>query len=94
MVDVPSDAPAFAGVINPLSVDSTPVRPTIAYPPEGAPNVVVVLLDDVGFGAASTFGGPIPTAALDRVAGAGLRYNRFRGRPDHGGGHDRRCWGS
>ena len=77
MVDVPSDAPAFAGVINPLSVDSTPVRPTIAYPPEGAPNVVVVLLDDVGFGAASTFGGPIPTAALDRVAGAGLRYNRF-----------------
>lgn len=55
----------------------TPVRPSIVYPPAGAPNVVVVLLDDVGFGAASTFGGPVPTPALDRVAGAGLRYNQF-----------------
>jgi len=45
--------------------------------PEGAPNVVVVLLDDVGFGAASTFGGPIDTPALDGLASDGLRYNRF-----------------
>jgi arylsulfatase A-like enzyme len=45
--------------------------------PAGAPNVVIVLLDDVGFGAASTFGGPIETPTLDRLAGAGLRYNRF-----------------
>ena len=51
--------------------------PLIVYPPAGAPNVVVVLLDDVGFGAASTFGGPVPTPALDRVAGAGFRYNQF-----------------
>lgn len=42
-----------------------------------APNVVVVLLDDVGFGAAETFGGPIPTPTLDRLAQNGLRYNRF-----------------
>ncbi|TWO79954.1 arylsulfatase [Denitratisoma oestradiolicum] len=42
-----------------------------------APNVVVVLLDDVGFGAAGTFGGPIPTPTLDRLSRAGLRYNSF-----------------
>ncbi|MFS3128875.1 arylsulfatase [Nocardioides sp. Bht2] len=41
------------------------------------PNIVVVLLDDVGFGAASTFGGPIHTPTLDRLAARGLRYNRF-----------------
>jgi len=45
--------------------------------PAGAPNIVVVLLDDVGFGAAGSFGGPIPTPALDRLAREGLRYNRF-----------------
>ncbi|MEQ1699418.1 MAG: arylsulfatase, partial [Ilumatobacteraceae bacterium] len=43
----------------------------------GPPNVVVILLDDVGFGSCSTFGGPVPTPALDRVAAAGLRYNQF-----------------
>ncbi len=41
------------------------------------PNVVVILLDDVGFGAASAFGGPIPTPVLESLAGQGLRYNRF-----------------
>ena len=46
-------------------------------PPEGAPNVVVVLLDDVGFGAAGTFGGPCETPTADRLASDGLRYNRF-----------------
>ena len=77
MVDLPpADAP-FDGVINPLAQDSTPVRPSITHPPAGAPNIVVVLLDDVGFGAPSTFGGPIPTPALDRVAHNGLRYNQF-----------------
>ncbi|MFZ8885437.1 MAG: arylsulfatase [Steroidobacteraceae bacterium] len=45
--------------------------------PRAAPNVVVVLLDDVGFGAASTFGGPIETPTLQALADAGLRYNRF-----------------
>jgi arylsulfatase len=46
-------------------------------PPEGAPNVLVVLLDDVGFGASHTFGGPANTPALDRLAENGLRYTRF-----------------
>ncbi len=46
-------------------------------PPKGAPNVLVVLIDDVGFGASSTFGGPCQTPTLQRLADAGLRYTRF-----------------
>jgi arylsulfatase A-like enzyme len=42
-----------------------------------APNVVIILLDDVGFGQVSTFGGPVPTPELDKLAAEGLRYNRF-----------------
>ena len=77
MVDLPRGEERFAGAIHPSSADSIPVKPSITYPPTGAPNVVVVLLDDVGFGAPSTFGGPVPTPALDSVARAGLRYNQF-----------------
>ncbi|QUR67828.1 arylsulfatase [Mycobacterium spongiae] len=46
-------------------------------PPEGAPNIVLILLDDVGFGAASAFGGPCHTPTAERLAADGLRYNRF-----------------
>src|SRR5687767_4642528 len=53
----------------------TPIR-TIR-PPEGAPNVVVALIDDVGFGASSAFGGPCETPNFERLANQGLRYNRF-----------------
>jgi arylsulfatase len=52
-----------------------PIKPL--RPPEGAPNVLVVLLDDVGFGAAGTFGGPANTPTMDRLAENGLRYTRF-----------------
>jgi arylsulfatase len=52
-----------------------PIEPLL--PPDGAPNVLVILLDDVGFGAASTFGGPIHTPTADRLASGGLRYTRF-----------------
>jgi len=45
--------------------------------PEGAPNVVIVLIDDIGFGSSGTFGGPINMPTLERLASAGLRYNRF-----------------
>lgn len=54
---------------------SLPIEPLL--PPAGAPNVVIVLLDDVGFGASSTFGGPCRTPTADRLAAGGLRYNRF-----------------
>jgi arylsulfatase len=50
----------------------TPVRP-----PEGAPNALVIMIDDAGFGSSSTFGGPCDTPNLDRLAANGLRYNRF-----------------
>jgi len=59
--------------------------------PKNAPNVVIVLIDDVGFGATSTFGGPIQTPTLDRLASAGLTYNNFHTTAlcsDHG---DRDC---
>ena len=46
-------------------------------PPDGAPNVLIVLLDDVGFAASSAFGGPIDTPTADRLAANGLKYNRF-----------------
>jgi arylsulfatase len=45
--------------------------------PAGAPNVVIVLIDDLGFGATGTYGGPIPTPTLERLAQGGLRYNNF-----------------
>ncbi len=45
--------------------------------PEGAPNIVIVLIDDIGFGATSTFGGPISTPTFDKLANNGLRFNRF-----------------
>ena len=50
----------------------TPLRP-----PAGAPNVLVILLDDVGFGASSVFGGPVDTPVAQRLADGGLRYTRF-----------------
>jgi hypothetical protein len=46
-------------------------------PPVGAPNVLIVLLDDVGFGASSAFGGPCNTPTAERLAANGLKYNRF-----------------
>ena len=45
--------------------------------PKGAPNVLIVLIDDLGFGSTTTFGGPIPTPTLDRLSKTGLRYNNF-----------------
>jgi hypothetical protein len=57
--------------------ESTPSFPSNVTAPKGAPNVLLILMDDVGFGATSTFGGPIPTPTLDKLAAEGLRYNRF-----------------
>ncbi|MGI9666202.1 MAG: sulfatase-like hydrolase/transferase [Acidimicrobiia bacterium] len=57
------------------NTSAPPISPL--RPPSGAPNVLVVLIDDMGFGATSTFGGPISMPTLDRLADNGLRYNRF-----------------
>ncbi len=52
-----------------------PIEPL--RPPDGAPNVLVILIDDVGFGASSSFGGPCDTPNFDRLAASGLKYSRF-----------------
>ena len=67
----------FKGQIGLSAKDSKPDFPKPVEAPKGSPNVVVVLLDDVGFGASSTFGGPISTPTLERLAQHGLRYTQF-----------------
>ena len=76
-VDLPKPAEPFKGVIGKTFKDSKPDFPQPIQAPKGAPNVVVILLDDVGFGHPGTFGGPIPTPNLDKLASQGLRYNTF-----------------
>ena len=74
---LPRSTPPFEGEIGRLIGESTPRRLAVDRAPADAPNVVVILLDDVGFGSCGTFGGPVPMPALERVAAAGLRYNQF-----------------
>jgi arylsulfatase len=74
---LPPTPPKFGGEINLNAYQSTPYWSPRVVPPEGAPNVLLIMTDDVGFGAPSTFGGVIPTPALDRIAKAGLRYTNF-----------------
>ena len=57
--------------------NATKPEPFSVEAPEGAPNVVVVLIDDIGFGATTPFGGAIETPTFDRLARNGLRFNRF-----------------
>ena len=74
---IPLPEPAFEGKIGETYKDSEGAWPKLPAAPAGAPNVVVILLDDVGFGQTGTFGGPVPTPALDKLASNGLRYTRF-----------------
>ncbi len=69
--------PALAQAPAPPPAPADPLARFGPRAPAGAPNIVIVLLDDVGFGATSAFGGPVPTPALDALARTGLRYNRF-----------------
>jgi len=74
---LPAPAPPFGGVIKDGALQSKPWWAPRITPPAGAPNVLLIITDDAGFGVPSTFGGVIPTPAMDRVAKAGLRYNRM-----------------
>ena len=74
---LPAPAVKFGGVIKPNAKDSTPWWPPTVVPPKGAPNVLLIMTDDAGYGVSSTFGGVIPTPALDRIAKMGLRYTQF-----------------
>ena len=65
--DLPFPTPPFGGTLGRLIDESEPSRPEVPLPAPDAPNIVIVLLDDVGFGTCGTFGGPVPTPALDRV---------------------------
>ncbi len=69
--------PEFEGVIGTTWRDSTPWWPAPARPPEGAPNVVFVVLDDCGFAQIGCFGSDIATPHMDALAANGLRYNNF-----------------
>ncbi len=74
---LPPPAPAFGGIIKEKASESQPWWPPRIVPPKGAPNVLLIMTDDQGFGAPSTFGGVIPTPAMDRIARDGLRYTNF-----------------
>jgi arylsulfatase A-like enzyme len=74
---LPPPTASFHGVIGLKASQSKPDFPKGVSAPAGAPNVLLIMTDDTGFGASSTFGGPIPTPALDRVAKKGLVYNNF-----------------
>jgi arylsulfatase A-like enzyme len=74
---LPIAEPSYPPITELDARDATPPPRFDVEAPEGAPNVVIVLIDDIGFGHASTFGGPINTPTLDRLAAGGLRYNRF-----------------
>jgi arylsulfatase A-like enzyme len=74
---IPAPPMPFGGVIKESALDSTPYWPPRIVPPKGAPNILLIMTDDQGYGVSGTFGGVIPTPALDRVAKAGLRYIQF-----------------
>ena len=67
----------FEGKIERNAAQSKPYWPARVVPPKGAPNVLLIMTDDTGFGVSSTFGGVIPTPNLDRIANNGLRYTNF-----------------
>jgi len=74
---LPPPPAKFGGVIKDLAPQSKPWWPPRVVPTKGAPNVLLIMTDDAGFAVSSTFGGVIPTPALDRIAASGLRYTNF-----------------
>jgi len=74
---LPPPDPKFGGVIKEKASESTPWWAPRVVPPKGAPNVLLIMTDDQGFGAPGTFGGVIPTPAMDRIARSGLRFTNF-----------------
>jgi len=74
---IPPPPMPFGGEIKESAKDSKPYWPPRVVPPKGAPNILLIMTDDQGYGVSGTFGGVIPTPALDRVAKAGLRYTQF-----------------
>ncbi|SIT53232.1 Sulfatase [Mesorhizobium prunaredense] len=76
-LQLPAPDMPFGGKTERNALESTPFWQPRVAPPEGAPNVLLIITDDVGFGAPSTFGGVIPTPTLDKIADMGLRYTNM-----------------
>lgn len=74
---LPPLPPKFGGVMKERGSDSTPWWPPRVVPPRHAPNVLLILTDDQGYGVYGTFGGVIPTPTMDAIAADGLRYTQF-----------------
>ena len=74
---LPAPEPQFGGIIGRKAKESKPDFPKAVTAPKDAPNILLIMTDDTGFGASSTFGGPIPTPNLERVYQHGLCYNQF-----------------
>ena len=74
---LPAPPVKFGGKVERTTAGSKPYWPARIVPPTGAPNVLLIMTDDSGYGVPSTFGGVIPTPALDRIAANGLRYTNF-----------------
>ena len=74
---LPMQPPTLPAVTEMDARNVTKPESFVIKAPEGAPNVVVIMIDDIGFGATETFGGPIETPAFDRLADSGLKFNRF-----------------
>lgn len=74
---LPSSPPRFGGEIGLDAKDSKPYWPPQIVPPKGAPNILLIMTDDAGYGVSGTFGGVIPTPTMDRIAQMGLRYTQF-----------------
>ena len=74
---LPAPDPKFGGVIKQEALQSQAWWAPRIVPPQGAPNVLLIITDDAGFGVPSTFGGVIPTPTMDQIASEGLRYNRM-----------------
>ncbi len=77
MKNLPVATKGFLGKISKVITQSTPEKLVAPQAPNGAPNILLIMLDDVGFGSFGNFGGPITTPGLDKIAKQGLRYNQF-----------------
>ena len=74
---LPAPDPKFGGMIKDEALESKPWWAPRIVPPKNAPNILLIITDDAGFGVPSTFGGVIPTPSMDRIASNGLRYNNI-----------------
>jgi arylsulfatase A-like enzyme len=74
---LPPPPPKFGGEINLQASQSKPYWPPQVVPPQGAPNILLIMTDDQGYGVSGTFGGVIPTPSMDRIAKMGLRFTQF-----------------